>query len=195
MNHRLLYLLFIISCRSPHENLRLVIPSIVVESIDTSLHFINGYLYRGNQLYAGEIIERDEKGSTIRRTSYLSGREEGWMYSYFREGNLSEKRFYHKGEKDSVHVGWWPNGNHRFEYHFVSGLYHGDYKEWYANGERYKHIHYTGGKEDWAKGWRENGKVYMNFIVKNGRRYGLENTNLCYTVRNEQGEYVNSIKP
>ena len=192
---KIFILLFLMSCTVHREPGNLVISTIAVESTDTSLHFINGYLYRGARLFSGIINEHYKNDTLYHSTSYVAGKEEGWMYTYFPEGNISEKRYYHHGEKDSVHMGWWPNRKPRFEYHFTSGLYNGDFKEWYSEGENYKHLHYINGKEDWGKGWRQNGKVYMNFIVKNGRRYGLENSNLCYTVKNEKGEYVNAELP
>jgi hypothetical protein len=55
-----------------------------------------------------------------------------------------------------------------------------------------KQIHYNNGTDEYGKGFRENGKVYMSFVVKNGRRYGLNNSNLCYTVLNGSGEFVRS---
>lgn len=189
----LFFLLLIVSCVSHRDTASYPVSSITIDSHDTSLHFIKGYWYRGNALFTGTIIERYTNDSVFHRTIYLEGKEEGWMYSYFPEGNISEKRYYHNGEKDSVHIGWWPNGKPRFEYHFTAGLYNGDFKEWYSEGEKFKYIRYKDGKEDWGKGWRQNGKVYMSFIVRNGRRYGLENSNLCYTVKNGKGEYVNSL--
>ena len=55
-------------------------------------------------------------------------------------------------------------------------------------------IQYKDGKEIGGNGWRNNGKTYMNFIVKDGRRYGLVNAQLCYSVKNERGEYVENMK-
>ena len=163
-------------------------------STDSSLHFVSGYWYHSTELLSGQVTERDNQGHVISVTKYLSGKEEGWTNKFYPNGQQAEKRYYHLGEKDSVHTGWWANGNKRFEYHFNAGVYNGDYKEWYESGKDYKVIHYVNGAEEWAKGWRENGKLYMNFIVRNGRRYGIENANLCYTVKNEKGEYVENSK-
>lgn len=188
-----IYLLLILTaCNAHREELNFPPPSITLEAADTSLHFINGSWFRKNSLFTGTLNDRYPNNSIYHRTVYVEGKEEGWMYGYFPEGTLLEKRYYHQGQKDSVHTGWWPNGKLRFEYHFTAGMYNGDFKEWYADGAKYKLIHYSNGKEVWGKGWRQNGKIYMNFMVKNGRRYGLENSNLCYTVKNEKGEYVSS---
>ena len=32
------------------------------------------------------------------------------------------------------------------------------------------------------------------FVEKDGRRYGLVNAQLCYSVKNERGEYIENIK-
>ena len=167
-------------------------PVQIVESTDTSLHFSQGYWVRRNAVLTGLIISRYPDSSLQMTTPYVGGKEEGWKYSYYPGNILAEKRYFHQGEKDSVHYGWWPNKNKRFVYHFSKGTYNGDFTEWYERGNPYRHIHYTKGVEDWAKGWRENGKLYMNFIVKNGRKYGIENSNLCYTVKNGKGEFVKS---
>ena len=164
----------------------------VINSNDPSLNFQNGSRYYKGKLFSG-IIEEHFKDNTVQhRTGYENGKEEGWQQTFFTDGKVSEKRFYHRGEKDSVHSGWWPNGYKRFEYHFSNGIYNGDYKEWYESGQPLKHIHYTKGTDDWGKGWRENGKLYMNCVMKDGRRYGLNNSNLCYTVKNGNGEFVAS---
>ena len=75
---------------------------------------------------------------------------------------------------------------------FSAGLYSGMYREWYSSGRLYKEIHYTNGADDYGQGWRENGKLFMNYVMRNGRRYGIVNSNLCYTVKNEQGEFTES---
>ncbi|MBL0182944.1 MAG: hypothetical protein IPP96_11885 [Chitinophagaceae bacterium] len=46
-------------------------------------------------------------------------------------------------------------------------------------------VFYENGKEISGKGWRENGKLYMSFVMKGGRRYGLFNANLCYSLVKE----------
>lgn len=165
----------------------------IVNSADPSVHFKNGYWYFRNELFTGTITEHFKDNTIHHRTAYVNGKENGWKNTFYPGGLLSEKRYYTNGEKDKVHTGWWQNGNKRFEYHFANGIYHGDHKEWYQNGQLLKHIHYTNGMDDWGKGWRESGKPYMNYVMKDGRRYGIVNSNLCYTVKKGKGEYINSI--
>jgi antitoxin component YwqK of YwqJK toxin-antitoxin module len=167
---------------------------VIINSTDPSLHFKNGYWYYKTKLFTGTIIERSNDNSIHHSTEYVNGKEDGWCNTFYPNGSLSEKRYFTKGEKDKVHTGWWQNGNKRFEYHFTNGLYNGDYKEWYQTGRLLKQIHYTNGIDDWGKGWRESGKLYMNYVMKDGRRYGIVNSNLCYTVKKGNGEYVTSAQ-
>lgn len=169
------------------------IPGAFISPADSALHWKNGRYYYGEQLFSGHIIDQDKNGVTLTDQSYYNGQQQDWQLAYYPDGRLAEKRYYHGGEKDSVHTGWWPNGQPRFEYHFRNGVYHGDFKEWYASGQPYKQIHYTSGTDDAGKGWRENGKVYMSYITRNNRRYGLINANLCYSVTNEKGELIKSV--
>ena len=185
---------FLFACKHLQDHFtHAVTPSsLIVEATDPSLSFKNGYWYYAGNLFTGTIIEHYNSTTIHQSTQYVNGKENGWRITYYLNGDLSEKRFYTNGEKDNVHTGWWQKGNKRFEYHFTNGIYNGDYREWYQSGRLLKHIHYTNDMDDWGKGWRESGKLYMNYVMKEGRRYGIVNSNLCYTVKNDKGEYINS---
>ena len=164
-----------------------------VESSDPNLLFNNGSWFYKGKLFSGKLTERYPDQKVHHVTSFFDGKENGWQESFFNDGSISEKRFYTNGEKDGINTGWWPNGNKRFEYQFSKGIYSGDFKEWFEDGKEYKYIYYVNGNDQWGKGWRESGKLFMNYQVKDGRRYGIVNSNLCYTVKNGNGEYVASI--
>lgn len=170
----------------------IIIPPIVVLSTDTDLHLVNGTLFYQQKKFSGTIKTFYSPGHLKARQNFYDGLEEGLSLTYYENGNKDSRRFYHDGEKDSVNQGWWINGNPRYEYHFKDGVYEGDFKEWYVNGKPLKLIIYHDGKEQSGIGWRENGKVYMSFVVKDGRLYGLINPNLCYSLKNERGEFVKS---
>lgn len=167
----------------------------VINVTDPLLSFKNGFWYYAENLFSGTIIKLFQDNTIHQSTAYQQGKEHGWQHTFYHGGILSEKRYFNKGEKDGMHTGWWQNGNKRFEYHFANGIYNGDYKEWYESGQMLKHIHYRKGTDEWGKGWRESGKPYMNYVINNGRRYGIVNSNLCYTVRKGSGEYVKSVLP
>lgn len=169
-----------------------IIPPIEVLSVDTALHMINGVWFYQQKPFSGTIKTYFTSGALKSTQSFYDGKDEGLLTSYYEHGTKDSERYYHNGEKDSINQGWWPNGKHRFEYHFKNGIYEGDFKEWYVSGKPLKHIIYHAGKEQSGKGWRENGKMYMSFVVKDGRLYGLINPNLCYSLKNERGEFVKS---
>lgn len=170
------------------------VTGIVVVSTDTALHLVNGTWYFHQQLFSGMMETCFPSGAEKARQSFYQGKEEGLVYTFYENGEKDSRRFYHNGEKDSINQGWWINGNPRFEYHFKNGVYEGDFKEWYVSGKPLKHIVFHNGKEQSGKGWRENGKVYMSFVTRDGRLYGLINPNLCYSLKNERGEYVGSTQ-
>lgn len=166
------------------------IPAITVDRSDTALHLENGVWLLHGQPFSGTMETWYTSGQIRLSQKFFRGKEEGLMQSYYENGNREAQRFYRNGEKDSVHRGWWLNGQLQYEYHYRNGEYEGDFKEWYPSGKAFKHIVYHMGKEQWGKGWRENGKPYMSFVMRDGRLYGLINPNLCYSLKNERGEYV-----
>ena len=83
-------------------------------------------------------------------------------------------------KKIGKHIGYWENGQPQFEFYFEDGEHHGVAKEWYQNGQTYRTFHYEHGYEQGSqKMWWENGIIRANYVVKNGRRYGLIGLKLC----------------
>lgn len=170
----------------------IVISPVTVKDTDSSLHLVNGRRYYAEKPFSGYIESYFPSGRLKSKQSFYNGVEEGLLSTYYENGNKDTRRYFHAGEKDSINQGWWPDGTLAFEYHFKRGVYDGDFKEWYETGKPLKHIVYRNGKEQSGIGWRANGKVYMSFAVKDGRLYGLINPNLCYSLKNERGEFVMS---
>ena len=67
----------------------------------------------------------------------------------------------------------------RFEYRFAAGRSHGVHREWYRNGRPLRRILFRNGQEVEARAWRENGRLFANYVVKAGVIYGLNNASLC----------------
>ncbi len=161
---------------------------------DPNMRIRNGRYYLRDTPYTGTLLTKDTLGKLASRQNYLAGAEEGWSEWFYPNGQLLARRYYQQGEKDSIHQGWWPNGKMQFEYHFHKGNYNGWFREWYFSGKPLKAIWFLNGQELYGTGWRENGKVYMSFEVRNGRLYGLVNPNLCYSLKNGSGQYQRSVK-
>jgi antitoxin component YwqK of YwqJK toxin-antitoxin module len=139
----------------------------------------------------GLLTEHYPTGEIKKVSRYQHGLQHGLTRTWYADGRKESERFFLDGEKEGLHVGWWPNGNKQFEYQFSNGLYHGTFKEWYETGKPLHIFEYHHGKEVSAIGWRENGRTYINFAMRNGRKYGLTNARLCFSLKDEAGVYRN----
>jgi hypothetical protein len=190
-----LLVISIIACKQPAEkpvisqSQPIAIPNDTIVVTDSLLQILNGSYYFKGQLFSGYLKCFHYNGLVQSLQSIYQGKQEGWAYEYFENGKPLSKRYYHLGEKDSVHIGWWDNGNTRFVYHFKNGVYNGSFEEFYNSGKPLKKISYYNGNDSFGTGWRENGKIFMNYIMKDGRRYGIMNAQPCYSLKNERGEY------
>jgi antitoxin component YwqK of YwqJK toxin-antitoxin module len=100
--------------------------------------------------------------------------------TYFPSGKIREIRFMLHGVKQGLQTGFWENGNKRFEYVAVNDEIEGELKEWTERGQLFHLAHYKNGQEDGVqKMWHANGKIRSNFILIQGRRYGLLGTKNC----------------
>ena len=85
------------------------------------------------------------------------------------------------------HLGYWKNGNRKFDFKYFNDKREGLQKQWYESGSKYYELSFTDDQEKGTqKAWRENGKPYINYEVKDGVRYGLQKSALCYTLKDEK---------
>lgn len=179
-----LFTLINYSCnQSPEPQLKdqsYEIPNRISYTTNTQFNFHQDTLYLGTQKYNGYLIDTFKTGDTANFVGYFNGLEQGIAKKWYPNKQIAEIRFYHQGKKTGIHKGFWENGNPKFEYHFIEGEHHGLAKDWYENGQAYKEFHYKMGYEDGSqKAWWENGQIRANYVVKNGRRYGLIGLKLC----------------
>ena len=100
--------------------------------------------------------------------------------SYFPSGKIREIRLVRNGVRQGLQTAFWENGKKRFEYTAVNDAYEGELKEWAENGQLFHLAHYKNGQEEGVqKMWHANGKIRSNFVIINGRRYGLLGTKNC----------------
>jgi antitoxin component YwqK of YwqJK toxin-antitoxin module len=141
-----------------------------------------GFLLDGFPVYGPEEngVVIDNAKDTMLVASYLNGLEEGIQKKWYPNQQIALVRNYHAGKKVGKHLGYWENGQPQFKFYFLDGEYHGEAKEWYQNGQVYRTFHYEHGYEQGSqKMWWENGIIRANYVVKNGRRYGLIGLKLC----------------
>ncbi len=81
----------------------------------------------------------------------------------------------------------WPGGGLRLEATYRDGVYHGEYRTWYESGQPYELRHFESGRESGLqRSWTPDGELYLNYEVRNGRRYGYINARPCLPVTGGQ---------
>ncbi len=147
---------------------------------DPSFSYKQDTLFYEDRKYDGFVIRLFPGGDTAVFMGYRKGVQEGISKKWYSPNVIQETRYYHSGKKVGTHTGYWENGNPKFEYHFEEGEHEGELKEWYQNGQSYRIFHYRKGYEEGSqKMWWENGVIRANYVVKNGRRFGLIGLKLC----------------
>lgn len=102
---------------------------------------------------------------------------------YYPNKQLMEYREFRNGMKNGKQIGYWENGNKRFEFIAKDDAYEGELKEWDRNGKLFHLAHYKDGQEEGEqKLWYENGKIRANYFIIKGKRYGLLGTKNCKNV-------------
>lgn len=166
------------ACHTTHE--KSILNEAMVGSMETrgGMTSVNGTLYSGTlfYLYPGT---RD----TQYTRNYLDGLEHGTWKLFYPNGRLAETRYFKRGKKEGEYLAYWENGTKKLEYHFKDGEYEGSCREWNINGTLCKEMNYKKGYEEGPqKVWYDNGSVKSNYIIRNGRRYGLLGTMNCKNV-------------
>ena len=164
-----------------------VIPNDTIFQNDSSLKLQNGVYYRKNKPYSGFIKDVYESDTIKYVGSYFNGNQHGTTKTFFPNGKLETLRNYRNGLAYGQHLGYWQNGNKKFDFIYFDDKREGKQKQWYESGSQYCELCYSNDQENgMQKAWRENGKLYINYEVKDGIRYGLQKSALCYTLKNEQ---------
>ena len=83
---------------------------------------------------------------------------------------------------------FWSGGRVKSDVTYQADAYDGEYRTWYESGAPYELRHYVGGHEEGVQqSWTDSGVAYLNYEVRDGRRFGLVNASPCNTVV-ENGE-------
>lgn len=184
-NSVVLLLLLFVSCKEVNKKAKVqeVIPKYLSAS-DTSLSMANGIVLSSGQNFTGTIFSLFEnEKDTAELRSYAQGKEDGIWKKFYPEGKKAEVRYFTNGEKIGAYLAWWPNGEKQLDYNFVNGEYEGECREWNEEGRLVKIMHYKAGHEEGTQQWwYDNGKIKANYIIKDGRRFGLLGTKNCVNV-------------
>ena len=163
------------------------VPDTTVARTDAALSLRNGVYYLGSNPYSGFVQDVYPTGAVKSRASFYAGRQHGSTRTFFANGRLQEARSYKAGRAYGRHFGFWPNGHQKFDFVYYDDKREGSQKQWYQSGKIYCDLHFANDQEvGMQQAWRENGKVYINYAVRDGVRYGLQKSVLCYTLREGQ---------
>jgi antitoxin component YwqK of YwqJK toxin-antitoxin module len=160
------------------------IPLQLFNKSEQQFSFNNGLLLVNNKTFSGTLFTLfPETKDTSTIENYVSGKEHGEWRKYYPSNKIKEKRFFTNGKKTGEYIVWWENGNKQLQYFFTNDEYEGTCKEWNETGFLNKIMNYKKGHEDGHQQcWYDNGKIKANYIIKDGRRYGLLGTKNCINV-------------
>jgi antitoxin component YwqK of YwqJK toxin-antitoxin module len=174
-------LLFVTGCKQPGKQL---IHGNFIHSIDNKLNSVNGIIFFNDKPFTGAIFSFfPGTTDTSEIANYLEGKEHGEWQKFYEHGLLKEKREFMDGKKTGEYVAWWGNGKQQLLYLFEDDEYEGTCKEWNEAGMLIKEMNYKKGHEQQTqRWWYDNGKIKANYVIKDGRRYGLLGTKNCINV-------------
>jgi antitoxin component YwqK of YwqJK toxin-antitoxin module len=151
---------------------------------EAKLTFENGLLVIDKKPFNGTLFTLfPATTDTAELMSYLDGKEHGERRKFYPQKKIREKRFFKHGQKTGEYMVWWENGNEQLHYFFEADEYEGTCKEWNVEGKLVKVMNYKKGHEEGhQQWWYDNGKVKANYVIREGRRYGLLGTKNCINV-------------
>ncbi|MEJ8818706.1 toxin-antitoxin system YwqK family antitoxin [Lacibacter sp. H407] len=181
----LLYLtISLFGCSTEKKKKEEPVSNLFLNMTDARISNRIGIIYFNDQLFSGVVYSLyPSTTDTAASASYLNGKEHGRWVKYYTDGKLFEQRSFDNGKKTGVLETWWPNGTKQTYYLFTNDEYEGTCREWSSDGLLVKEMNYHKGHEEGKqKWWYDNGKIKANYIIKQGRRYGLLGTKNCMNV-------------
>jgi antitoxin component YwqK of YwqJK toxin-antitoxin module len=159
------------------QNLILNSDSIVTENAN-GLTLVNRRPFTGT-IYTLYPSSKD----TANVRNFMQGKESGIWKTFYENGYLKECRQFENGRKTGRYQAWWDKGVKQLDYFFKDDEYEGTCKEWNTAGLLTKEMNYKNGHEEGPQQcWYDNGKIKANYVIRNGRRFGLLGTKNCINV-------------
>lgn len=178
-----LFISILFSCKSEIK------PSVKTEKISLNIDSAefklqNGILFLKSEAYSGKVYSLYQNSKdTLEIKEFLNGKEHGTWKKFYAHHQLRELRYFENGNKIGILRSWWPNGRKQIVYQFKNNEYNGTCLEWNEQGNLIIELNYKNGYEEGAqKMFYDNGKVRANYVIKDGRRYGLLGTKNCINV-------------
>lgn len=151
---------------------------------NAQISFENAGVFFQGKPFSGKLFWVDPQSQdTLKIESYLKGNRHGNWIQYFPGHVLKEIRTFDQGKKVGAFVQYFPTGKKQQEYHFQNDEYQGLAREWNERGVLIREMHYVAGHEEGSqKLFYDNGQVRANYVMQNGRRFGLLGTKNCVNV-------------
>ncbi len=155
-----------------------------VSNTDSNLQINNGIVFYKSNLFSGTIFFFfNNSKDTAEIRNYLLGKEDGTWKKYYSNHSIKEIREFKEGRKVGKMISYWDNKNKMVECFFGDDEYEGTYKEWNKNGQVIMNMNYVKGHEVGTQQmFYDNGKVRSNYVIKDGKRFGLLGTKNCINV-------------
>ncbi len=174
-------ILIVMGCfADPTANL--TVPTKNIENV--KLYMVNNLVYSEKNPISAKLYRLEQNSlDTLEITSYLNGEAHGEWKKFYPSNKINEVRYFKNGQKTGLYQAWWANGNKQLAYQFIADEYDGLCKEWNEQGQLTRIMNYKKGHEEGEqKWWYDSGKIKANYVIKNGRRYGLLGTKNCINV-------------
>ena len=153
-----------------------------VDAAAVTLEPRSGRLLQHGRAFSGDVLDRSDP-RYVQRVSYENGVRHGLARAWYSDGSLAYTRRFSKGLRQGEHLGFWPGGIPQFRHRYVDDLFEGEQASYYKNGMPLEVRHYHAGQEVGRQQiWAASGELSSNYIVKEGRRYGLVGSIDCVTV-------------
>jgi MORN repeat variant len=176
---------FFVSCSRAKQKvsqLRIAktVPANYINMADPGFATHQDTVYYQGYFFTGYRFSLYKNGDTAIIQSCFNGVEEGVQRKWYANRQIAEERFYINGKKEGTHKGWWPDGKLKFVFEAVNNEYNGEFSEWFASGVLAKQFHYVNGQEEGSERmWWDNGAVRANYVIRNGKKYGLIGLKTC----------------
>ena len=165
---------------TPEIKIAKTVPSVYINAADKDLTKHQDTIFYKDKFFTGFRYTLYSTGDTVAVDSYFNGVEEGTQKKWYPNRQLQEERFYINGKKEGTHKGWWPDGKEKFLFTAYSDKNDGEFKEWYSSGLLAKYFHYKNGQEEGSERlWWDNGSVRANYVIRDGKKYGLIGLKTC----------------
>jgi antitoxin component YwqK of YwqJK toxin-antitoxin module len=184
-----LSLFFCFSCkqkllRNLYKGKEIIVAKNYIPQNSKNIFIGDEIVYVKNKVYSGFIYTLcPNNKDTFLIDEYSDGLLNGISKKWYANHQLMEERNYSAGKKKGRQISYWENVNKKFEFVAKDDAYEGELKEWTYEGKLIHLANYVNGQEEGTqKLWYDNGKIRANYVMKNGKRYGLLGTKNCKNV-------------